>query len=54
MKRSVRVWLGEEAVPGQYLPGWSPSTYVGLEADIPKRDAVVAAFRVRVRSQSSV
>ncbi|KAI0253282.1 glycoside hydrolase [Lactifluus subvellereus] len=45
VRRSVRVWLGQEAVPGKYLPGWSLSTYVGLEADIPKRDAVVAAFQ---------
>jgi mannosyl-oligosaccharide alpha-1,2-mannosidase len=27
------------------LPGWSPSSYIGLEADVAKRDAVVAAFR---------
>lgn len=29
------------------LPGASKSTYVGFEADVEKRDAVVEAFRVR-------
>jgi hypothetical protein len=47
-RRPVRVWLGQEAVPSKHLPGWSPSSYVGLEADMSKREAIVAAFRVRV------
>ncbi|KAN0130039.1 Glycoside hydrolase [Lactarius tabidus] len=47
----VRVWLGQDDDgPSRQLPGWSPSSYIGLEADIEKRDAVVAAFRVRHRS----
>lgn len=42
----VRVWLGQDDDgPSRQLPGWSPSSYIGLEADIEKRDAVVAAFR---------
>jgi hypothetical protein len=44
----VRVWLGQDGGPSRQLPGWSPSSYIGLEADIEKRDAVVAAFRVRL------
>lgn len=43
----VRVWLGQDDVPSGQLPGWSPGSYIGLEADITKRDAIVAAFRVR-------
>jgi hypothetical protein len=43
----VRVWLGQDDGPSRRLPGWSPNSYIGLEADIEKRDAVVAAFRVR-------
>lgn len=41
----VRVWLGQDDGPSRRLPGWSPNSYIGLEADIEKRDAVVAAFR---------
>ncbi|KAH9958979.1 glycoside hydrolase [Russula dissimulans] len=44
-RRAVRVWLGQEGTANKYLLGWSPSTYIGLAADTPKRDAVVAAFR---------
>jgi hypothetical protein len=29
------------------LSGASPETYIGFKADVPKRDAVVAAFKVR-------
>jgi hypothetical protein len=47
----VRVWLGQDGGPSRPLPGWSPSSYIGLEADIEKRDAVVAAFRVRLSPQ---
>ena len=50
----VRVWLGQDDDgPSRRLPGWSPSSYIGLEADIEKRDAVVAAFRVRVSTPLS-
>ncbi|KAI9432065.1 glycoside hydrolase family 47 protein [Lactarius indigo] len=43
--RGVRVWLGQDDEPSRQLPGWSPGSYIGLEADITKRDAIVAAFR---------
>ena len=47
----VRVWLGQDDDgPSRHLPGWSPSSYIGLEADVEKRDAVVAAFRVRIHT----
>ena len=49
-RRVVRVWLGQQGVPRQHLPGWSPSTYVGLKADTAKREAVVSAFRVRAHT----
>ncbi|KAH9013872.1 glycoside hydrolase family 47 protein [Lactarius hengduanensis] len=42
--RGVQVWLGQDE-PSRQLPGSSPSNYIGLEADITKRDAIVAAFR---------
>ncbi|KAI0275367.1 glycoside hydrolase [Gloeopeniophorella convolvens] len=46
VKRAIRTWLGQDGSdePEQQLPGWSPHSYIGLEADVPKRDAVVAAF----------
>jgi hypothetical protein len=47
VRRIALGWLGQERSATRYLPGWSPSTYIGLEADTPKRDAVVEAFRVR-------
>ena len=53
-RRAALSWLGQENKTPRYLPGWSTSTYIGLEADMPKRDAVVEAFRVRPpRSPSS-
>ncbi|KAH9988958.1 glycoside hydrolase [Russula vinacea] len=44
-RRAALSWLGQENKTPRYLPGWSTSTYIGLEADMPKRDAVVEAFR---------
>ncbi|KAI9461166.1 glycoside hydrolase [Russula earlei] len=41
----VHVWLGQGGTASKYLSGWSPGNYVGLEADTPKRAALVAAFR---------
>ncbi|KAI0297605.1 glycoside hydrolase [Multifurca ochricompacta] len=43
--RTVRAWLGQDNASRRQLPGWSPSNYIGLEADVSKREAVVAAFR---------
>jgi hypothetical protein len=51
-RRVVLLWLGQEGTANRHLPGWSTSTYIGLEADMPKRDAVVEAFRVRPPMQS--
>jgi hypothetical protein len=47
VRRIAVGWLGQERSATRHLPGWSTSTYIGLEADTPKRDAVVEAFRVR-------
>lgn len=46
VRRIALGWLGQSSAT-RHLPGWSTSTYIGLEADTPKRDAVVEAFRVR-------
>lgn len=46
-RRVVFRWLGQDGTANRRLPGWSTSTYVGLEADTSKRDAIVEAFRVR-------
>lgn len=45
VRRIALGWLGQERSATRYLPGWSTSTYIGLDADTPKRDAVVEAFR---------
>ncbi|KAI0281283.1 glycoside hydrolase [Russula aff. rugulosa BPL654] len=45
VKRIALGWLGQERSASRHLPGWSTSTYIGLEADTPKRDAIVDAFR---------
>lgn len=50
-RQVVRVWLmGQEDTPRRHLPGWNPNYYIGLEADVPRRDAVVAAFQVRAHA----
>ena len=53
-RRVVFRWLGQEGTANRHLPGWSTSTYIGLEADTPKRDAIVEAFQVRPPTQSFV
>ncbi|KAI0281280.1 glycoside hydrolase [Russula aff. rugulosa BPL654] len=45
VRRIALSWLGQERSATRHLPGWSTSTYIGLEADTPKRDAIVDAFR---------
>ncbi|KAI0313215.1 glycoside hydrolase [Amylostereum chailletii] len=42
-KHLVNSWLGIDVTPR--IPGADKSTYIGFEADIPKRDAVVEAFK---------
>ncbi|TFY73677.1 hypothetical protein EWM64_g10336 [Hericium alpestre] len=42
VKDLLSTWLGR---PADELPGASRAMYIGLEADIPKRDAVVEAFK---------
>ncbi|KAF8481629.1 glycoside hydrolase family 47 protein [Russula ochroleuca] len=44
-RRVASRWLSQEGKTPRHLPGWSTSTYIGLEADTPKRDAIVEAFR---------
>ena len=53
-RRVVFLWLGQEGTTNGHLPGWSTSTYIGLEADTPKRDAIVEAFQVCPPTQSFV
>ncbi|KAI0030615.1 glycoside hydrolase [Vararia minispora EC-137] len=43
--RLVGAWLGIDHTRASRLPGSSPETYVGFAADVPKRDAIVAAFK---------
>ena len=40
-------FFGADDNRAKRLPGTSPETYIGFDADIPKRDAIVEAFKVR-------
>ena len=52
VRRYAGIWLGlpDDAVE---LHGTRGADFIGFEADVPRRDAVVEAFKVRARVLSS-
>ena len=52
VRRYAGIWLGVQDDTVE-LHGTRRADFIGFEADVPRRDAVVEAFKVRARALSS-